>query len=160
MGWKQSAYLNCQYIYINLILRMYRILNSSRGVVIDDNFTWIQQIENTSINMSNSISILNKVCYIINRKATYSVRSATMYGVQPTILGWDILYVCWLPSCLSNIRFLHTILCLHTIPIAAKCSGKTEIAPDSLKKKKCFINFFYFFYSQIKLQNNSDFTIL
>ena len=54
---------------MDFILREYHIYRC----IIDDNLTWRQQIENTSIEMSKSISIVNNVCYVIDRKASYNL---------------------------------------------------------------------------------------
>ena len=64
--------------YMDLILRVGLSCITFLGVTIYDNFTWIQHIENTCINMSKSIYILNKVRYVIDRKVLYSIIYCTL----------------------------------------------------------------------------------
>ena len=83
-------------------------------MIIDDNFKWRQHIENISITMSKSISITNKVCYIIDGKALYSLYC--------TLVLPYMMYACNIWGTNYNSR-LACIICLQRKAIRIVCNG-------------------------------------
>ena len=85
-----------------------RVLCITLGVIINHNFMWRQQIENTSKHMSKSVSTLNKVRYVIDRKA--------LYNLYCTLVLPCMMYACEKWETSYNSRLARTI-CLEKTAI-------------------------------------------